>query len=214
MGIVWRLGPRFGWLPQSEGRLSAAGLNLIDDIHFPHSLPSILSNYTVQLYPILGDTFEFTDVFLFRSSAFLSEVEDAFERALQRQEHARYVDFLELLGDQSTNPFLRLSCIRLQQRKLSELSSKVLHIFPVDSTFRQKFNNISLSKLWKTMWKDRAVREICCPPSLAPSPGNCAPWCSLTSGSMRNRPGFTLLCRLIRPLETPGNPWKPWWYLV
>ena len=85
--------------------------------------------------------------FLFRSSAFLSEVEDAFERALQRQEHARYVDFLELLGDQSTNPFLRLSCIRLQQRKLSELSSKVLHIFPVDSTFRQKFNNISLSKL-------------------------------------------------------------------
>jgi hypothetical protein len=54
--------------------------------------------------------------------------------------------------------------------------------------------------------------------------GNCAPWSSQTSGSMRSRPGFTLLCRLIRPdpsignpwkpLETTGNPWKPWWYLV
>jgi hypothetical protein len=26
---------------------------------------------------------------------------------------------------------------------------------------------------------------------------------------MRGRPGFTLLCRLIRPDPSIGNPWKP-----
>ena len=64
------------------------------------------------------------------------EVEDAFERALQRQEHARYVDFLELLGeDQSPRVF----SIRAP---LSELSLQAAPQSPLDSTLGRKYKHL------------------------------------------------------------------------